>query len=47
MRLRSGAPEIALYGKAAELAEARGVTTWHLSLTHSDIMAMAVAVALG
>jgi len=47
VRRRSGAPEIALYGKAAELAEARGVTTWHLSLTHSDIMAMAVAVALG
>jgi holo-[acyl-carrier protein] synthase len=47
VRRRSGAPEIALSGRAAELAVERGVTTWHLSLTHSDLMAMAVAVALG
>ena len=43
MRRPSGQPEIALYRKAAELAEARGVTTWHLTLTHTDSMAMAVA----
>ena len=46
MRRPSGQPEIALYRKAAELAEARGVTVWHLTLTHTDSMAMAVALAL-
>jgi phosphopantetheine--protein transferase-like protein len=47
VRRRSGAPKVALHGKAAVLAEERGVTGWQLSLTHSDSMAMAVAVALG
>jgi holo-[acyl-carrier protein] synthase len=46
-RRKSGAPELVLRGKAATLAEARGVTRWHLSLTHTDFMAMAVAVAIG
>ena len=46
-RLPSGQPEIALYDKAAALAEQRGVASWHLTLTHTDSMAMAVAVALG
>jgi holo-[acyl-carrier protein] synthase len=46
-RLPSGQPEIALYDKAAALAEERGVSSWLLTLTHTDSMAMAVAVALG
>ena len=46
VKLASGEPELALHGKAADLASARGVTTWHLTLTHTDSMAMAVAVAL-
>ena len=46
MRLPSGQPEIALHRRAAELADERGVTTWLLTLTHTDSMAMAVAVAL-
>jgi len=46
-RRRSGAPQLVLRGKAAALAEDQGVTGWHLSLTHTDSMAMAVAVALG
>ena len=46
-RRRSGAPHLVLRGKAAALADERGVTGWHLSLTHTDSMAMAVAVALG
>jgi holo-[acyl-carrier protein] synthase len=45
-KLASGQPELALHGKAAELAEQRGVGTWLLTLTHTDSMAMAVAVAL-
>ena len=46
-RHQSGAPELVLRGKATDLAERRGVTGWHLSLTHTDSMAMAVAIALG
>ena len=46
MRLPSGQPEIALHRRAAELADERGVGSWLLTLTHTDSMAMAVAVAL-
>ena len=42
-----GAPSIVLHGRAAELAEQRGVRGWQLSLTHTESIAMAVAVALG
>ena len=42
----SGAPSIALTGRAAELAARRGVTSWHVSLTHTGLVAEAVAVAL-
>jgi holo-[acyl-carrier protein] synthase len=45
-RHKSGAPELVLRGKATALADRRGVTGWHLSLTHTDSMAMAVAIAL-
>jgi holo-[acyl-carrier protein] synthase len=47
VRRRGGAPIVALHGKAVVLAEERGVSAWHLSLTHSDSMAMAVAIAEG
>jgi holo-[acyl-carrier protein] synthase len=47
VRKRGGAPVVALHGKATVLADERGVTAWHLSLTHSDSMAMAVAIAVG
>jgi holo-[acyl-carrier protein] synthase len=46
VRLPSGQPELALHGGAATLAAERGVTGWRLTLTHSDFMAMAVAIAL-
>ena len=42
-----GAPHVHLHGRAAGIAEARGVTGWHLSLTHTGALAMAVAVAVG
>ncbi len=42
----SGAPSVALTGRAAALAVERGVTDWRLSLTHSSLVAEAVAVAL-
>jgi holo-[acyl-carrier protein] synthase len=47
VRKRSGAPVVGLHGKAAVVADERGVGSWHLSLTHSESMAMAVAIALG
>jgi holo-[acyl-carrier protein] synthase len=47
VRRRGGAPMVGLHGKAAVLADERGVTSWHLSLTHSESMAMAVAIAAG
>jgi holo-[acyl-carrier protein] synthase len=31
--------------RAAELAAAAGVARWHLSLTHSDLVAVAYVVA--
>jgi holo-[acyl-carrier protein] synthase len=46
MRLPSGQPEVALHAKAAELAAQRGVRSWLLTITHTDSMAMAVALAL-
>ena len=42
----SGAPSVSLTGRAADLAARRGVTSWHLSLTHTGLVAEAVAVAL-
>jgi holo-[acyl-carrier protein] synthase len=44
---RSGlaAPTVALHGAAAGLARAAGVSRWHLSLTHTDTVALAVVVA--
>lgn len=47
MRHRSGEPYLALHDKAAALATERGVREWRLTLTHTDSMAMAVALALG
>ncbi len=29
------------------MAEERGVRGWHLSLTHTDTIAMAIAIAVG
>jgi holo-[acyl-carrier protein] synthase len=46
VRLPSGQPEVALHDKAAALAAERGVTQWHLTLSHTDGMAIAIAVAL-
>jgi holo-[acyl-carrier protein] synthase len=39
------APYLRLYGTAAELAGARGAGTFHLSLTHTDGVAIAFVIA--
>jgi len=47
VRDASGRPAVALAGSAARLAEQAGVTRWHLSLTHTDLVAVASVVAEG
>jgi holo-[acyl-carrier protein] synthase len=44
-RAESGAPNLQISGRAATLATARGVRTWHCSLSHSDLVAIAFVVA--
>ena len=44
-RAESGAPWLAFAGRAAELAAEAGVIRWHVSLTHSDLVAVAYVVA--
>ncbi|MGH9025291.1 MAG: holo-ACP synthase [Acidimicrobiia bacterium] len=46
VRARTGAPSVALYGRAAEMAHEKGVGGWHLSLSHTDTTAIAIAVAV-
>ena len=41
----SGEPALLIGGKAAVLAEERGIARWHLSLSHSDAVAVAFVVA--
>jgi len=43
----SGAPSLHLTAAAAELARDRGVTRWHVSLTHTAQLAVAMVVAEG
>jgi holo-[acyl-carrier protein] synthase len=45
-RTGSGAPRLVVTGRARELAENAGVTGWHVSLTHTDAVAVAVVAAL-
>jgi holo-[acyl-carrier protein] synthase len=42
----TGRPDLRLRGRAAEVADEHGVTDWRLSLTHTDTLAQATAVAL-
>jgi holo-[acyl-carrier protein] synthase len=46
VRATSGQPSIVLHGKAAAVAAEVGVTSWRLTLTHTDTVAQAIAVAL-
>lgn len=47
LRGESSAPCLALHGGAASLAEKLGLTTWALSLSHTEHYAVAQVVALG
>ena len=41
----SGDPHLNVTGRAAQLADERGIESWHLSITHSDQVAIAYVVA--
>ncbi len=45
VRAPSGAPSLRLTAAAAALAERHGVSRWHVSLTHTDLVAVAMVVA--
>ncbi|MFW6335616.1 MAG: holo-ACP synthase [Phycisphaeraceae bacterium] len=42
-----GRPELRVTGRADEVAQERGITRWHVSLTHVRGMAMASVLAAG
>jgi holo-[acyl-carrier protein] synthase len=44
-RVPSGQPSLAITGRALELAIDRGITRWHLSISHSDSVAIAYVLA--
>ena len=44
-RLDSGRPVLQVSGRADALARERGIGSWHLSLTHTDALAIAYVVA--
>lgn len=41
----SGSPVLRLHGRAAEVAAGLGITSWHLSLSHTDSHAIASVIA--
>lgn len=45
VRGEGGAPALTVTGRAAAIAEERTVGGWHISLTHTATVAMAIAVA--
>jgi len=47
VRADGGAPRLAVSGRAASLAARLGVHRWHVSLTHTDTVAVASVVAEG
>jgi holo-[acyl-carrier protein] synthase len=46
VRAESGAPALRVTGRAAALAAEQGVTSWRVSLTHTNHAAEAIVVAL-
>ena len=46
VKARTGEPSLRLSGRAAELAARRGITSWKVSITHSDLIALAVVIGL-
>ena len=47
LKMPSGEPRILLGGRCAQVAEELGVADWRASLSHTDLYAMASAIAFG
>ena len=47
VRSGEGAPGLILHGKAAEMAQERGIARWHVSLSHAGGYAIASVIAEG
>lgn len=47
LRDEDGRPSLSLTGRAAQIAAQQGIEDWRLTLSHSEIVAQAVVVALG
>lgn len=47
LRGQNGRPELHLHGNAKEMAEAIGLLTWSISLSHSVDMAIAMVTVMG
>ena len=47
VRRESGAPSLEVRGRADRLARERGVSSWFVSLSHTETTAMAVVIAVG
>lgn len=45
--LPTGEPTLRVTGRAAEVATAKGITAWHVSLSHTKDHAMASVIAAG
>ena len=45
--LPSGAPKLVVEGKAGEVAKGLGITSWLISLSHTDTQAIASVIGLG
>jgi len=43
----TGRPYLVLHGATAERASTMGVTAWHLTITHTEDLAVALAIAEG
>ena len=41
----SGQPQLKVVGRAAQLAAKRGISSWHVSMTHTETVAVAVVAA--
>jgi holo-[acyl-carrier protein] synthase len=46
-RASSGQPDLLVVGRARQLATDQGIERWHLSLTHTESIAMAYVIASG
>lgn len=43
----SGKPQLSVSGRAAEIAAARGIKDWHVSISHTKLVSVASVMAIG